>query len=78
MSNVSLAAPAPSISDHIEAPNDKRRCATSALAERLRDASREEQEDEEGSDDCRRGDQQDEIPKAGVILTFQETLQRII
>ena len=41
MSNVSLAAPAPSISDHIEAPNDKRRCATSALAERLRRVAEE-------------------------------------
>ena len=36
MSNVSLAAHAPSISDHIEALNDKSRCATSKLAERLR------------------------------------------
>ena len=36
MSNVPLATHAPSISDHIEALNDKRRCATSKLAERLR------------------------------------------
>ena len=36
MSNVLLAAHAPSIPDHIEALNDKRRCATSKLAERLR------------------------------------------
>ncbi len=36
MSNVSLATCAPSISDPIEALNDKRRCATSKLAERLR------------------------------------------
>ena len=36
MSNLSLATHAPSISDHIEALNDKRRCATSKLAERLR------------------------------------------
>jgi hypothetical protein len=36
VSNVSLAAHTPSIPDHIEALNDKRRCATSKLAERLR------------------------------------------
>jgi hypothetical protein len=41
MSNASLAAQAPSISDHIEAPNDKRRCATSKLAERLRRVAEE-------------------------------------
>lgn len=36
MSNVSLATHAPSISDHIEALNDKRRCATLKFAELLR------------------------------------------
>ena len=41
MSNISLATRAPSISDHIEALNDKRRCATSKLAERLRRVAEE-------------------------------------
>jgi hypothetical protein len=36
MSNLAQAAHAPSIPDHIEEPNNRRRCATSALAERLR------------------------------------------
>jgi len=41
MTNISLATHAPSISDHIEALNDKRRCATSKLAERLRRVAEE-------------------------------------
>jgi hypothetical protein len=36
MTNTALAALAPSIPDHIEEPNHRRRCATSALAGRLR------------------------------------------
>ena len=41
MTNLAQAAHAPSISDYIEALNDKRRCATSKLADRLRRVAEE-------------------------------------